>query len=408
MYRLAKALTGLGAAGSAPAVSAAAPQGGLDLRILVDDLAAFHALCPAVEPGRAVQTVNGWTIVAWDAGRGDRAPELFRAKRPRTVIECFACGRPEWYEEILFDESDGDDRLIIDLEYLTAEDWAADFHRLPSRTRSGRVKKAMFLPGFTADTGGLILDAPFMALREAYRDEGRREELRRALLAKIAARAGRPEAALPAPQEAALPAPQEAALPAPREAFWITVFSYERDYAEVVRDLAAEASRRPILALAAAGKSARPLLEAWEGAGRPFPIVELPFLDQETWDEVLLASDFLIVRGEDSLSRAALSGKPFLWHAYPLEDAHQLVKVRALLERARPSFQSADFLLLERQWLSFNGSAAGGASTAGFAEFLRRAETGSGFAMAFRAWSDSLIKNGDLARSLLTFIRDFR
>lgn len=362
---------------------------GLELRIVVDDLAAFHALLSEVDTERAVQTVNGWTVVRWDA---QEAAALFRAERPRTVIECFACGRPDWYEDILFDEEDEADRLVIDLEYLTAEGWASDFHRLPSRTRSGRVKKAMFLPGFTPDTGGLILDRGFMALWEAYQDEGRRAELRSALLAKIAARGGR----------------TAAAPPASLEAFWITVFSYDRDYAETVRDLAAEAERRPILALAAAGKSARPFLEAWENAGRPFPVIELPFLDQETWDEVLVASDFLIVRGEDSLSRAALSGRPFLWHAYPLEDGHQLVKVRALLDRLRPGFDPVDFPLLERQWLAFNGAYVQGTGPSDFAEILRRSEKNRGIARGFHAWSEKLIKNGDLAISLLTFIRVFR
>ena len=47
---------------------------------------------------------------------------------------------------------------IIMIDYLTAEDYAETFHRLQSLTRSARVQKVNFMPGFTEKTGGLILD----------------------------------------------------------------------------------------------------------------------------------------------------------------------------------------------------------------------------------------------------------
>jgi uncharacterized repeat protein (TIGR03837 family) len=309
------------------------------------------------------------------------------------VIECFACGRPPWYEEILFDEVDDETRLIVDLEYLTAESWACDFHRLPSLTRSAAVKKAMFKPGFTAGTGGLITDGRFRSLRAAYLDE-RRLALRRVLLDTIAAAGA---------------AFREAAPSGAAESFWVSVFSYERDYSPVVRDLAAVGKTRPLTALVAAGRSAAPLMEAWERSRRPFPVIELPFLSQETWDEVLLASDFQIVRGEDSFSRAALSGRPFLWHAYPVEDGNQLVKVRALLDRQRPFFDPADFALLENLQLTFNETSASAPknSGAGLEDLLSRCGNGGRIDLSFRAWSESVTKVGNLAESLLTFIRDF-
>ena len=158
----------------------------------------------------------------------------------------------------------------------------------------------------------------------------------------------------------------------------------------------------------AAGKSAAPFLGAWKAAGRPFPVIELPFLDQETWDRTLLASDFLIVRGEDSLSRAALSGRPFLWHAYRLEDGGQLVKVRALLDRLATCFESDDFAVLERQWSLFNAGGSGETDGPDLAELLDRCGADRRVDRSFRAWSELLIKNGDLAAALLTFIGELR
>lgn len=382
VYRLAKALSDLDA--------------GLELRILVDDLSAFHALCPPVEVEKAVQTVNGWTVVAWggvDGAIGAEAPALFRAKRPRTVIECFACGRPDWYEAILFDEGDQKNRLIVDLEYLTAESWVTDFHRLPSATRSAKVRKAMFMPGFFEGTGGLIRDARFDSLRAAYLDEGRRPALRRALLEKLNS----------------AKAIDETTLKAAPDAFWVTVFSYERDYRPIVRALAAFSRGAPALALAAAGRSSGPALSAWEAAGRPFPLIDLPFLNQETWDETLLASDFSIVRGEDSLTRAALSGRPFLWHAYPLQDGAQIVKVRALLENLKPFFDPADFALVENLYQRFNGPAAEGPEKTrlALADFLGSCGFGGRLDRSFLNWSESVMKIGNMAEALLTFIRDF-
>ena len=71
----------------------------------------------------------------------------------KKISENFACDKPN--EKIKFQ--------IINIDYLTAEDYAEEFHCLKSATRSAFVKKVNFMPGFTAKTGGLILDEPFIA-----------------------------------------------------------------------------------------------------------------------------------------------------------------------------------------------------------------------------------------------------
>ncbi len=313
-YRLAKAISDID-----PSIS---------LRLHVDDLGAFHAVCPAVDPEKTVQMVRGWTVVRWNAEW-----EGLEENPPRTVLECFACGRPERFEERLFDPADSAMRRVVNIEHLTAEPWAADFHRLPSATRSALVKKWMFMPGFSEGTGGLIVDRGFREARAAWMDPAGRPERR----ASLASRLGSADLASSQTRRR-----------------WVSVFSYERNYARVVADLAAADRERPLLVLAAAGRSQACFFEAWEAANRPFPAIALPFLPQEIWDEVLLASDFSIVRGEESLARAALAGRPFLWHAYLQDGKHQLVKVRALLDRLRPNFAGAHFRPVEDAFLAFN------------------------------------------------------
>jgi uncharacterized repeat protein (TIGR03837 family) len=371
VYRLARALSSL----------PAAPR----LRLIVDDLAAFACLEPSVDPSAASQIVHGWEVFGWKPSPAAQA--AFAADPPRLVLECFACGRPDWLEAILFDPSAAGS-FIVDLEHLTAEAYAEEFHRMPSLTRSSRVKKAMFLPGFSAGTGGLILDPAFAASRGRAVGEAGRAALRRELLARLGGCI-----------------PSDAA-----DRFWLSVFSYERDYSRVVADLAAWSARadrgegRPLLALAAAGKSQACFLAAWADAGRPFPILELPFLPQEVWDELLLACDFSIVRGEDSWARAALSGGPFLWQAYPQEGRHQLVKVRAFLGRLRPHFKPEDFAPLEELYLAFNDRERDGTATSGAELLLPVLEGLSGLQVGFRAFSEEVAALGDLSAHLLTFL----
>jgi uncharacterized repeat protein (TIGR03837 family) len=386
VYRLARALSALPALPSFPEP--------LRLRLIVDDLSAFAALDPRVDPNAAFQVVRGWEVFGWKLPRegtleAEAARESLRENAPRLVIECFACGRPDWLEDMLFGPAAGLS-LIVDLEYLTAEGYAEEFHRMPSLTRSSLVKKAMFLPGFTAKTGGLIIDPAFAAARSrALRDTGC-VELRRELLSRV----GHPGELLPDLAER----------------FWVSVFSYERDYSRIVADLSsfeaqAEAGGgRPIFALVAAGKSQACFIKAWEESGRPFAALALPFLPQESWDETLLACDFSIVRGEDSWSRAALAGKPFLWQAYPQEGRHQLVKVRAFLDQLRPYFSSDDFAALEATYLSFNDRDTDAPTTRGTESILPLLSRDASFFPAFRAFSEDVAALGDLASSLLTFL----
>ncbi len=386
-YRLARALSEL----------EPAPR----LRLVVDDLRAFSLLEPAVDPGLAAQVVRGWTVLSWGGPSPETAgayASAYEADPALVVIECFACGRPDWLEGMLFDPDDPAVKTIVNLEYLTAEPYADEFHRMPSLTRSRKVRKYMFLPGFTSGTGGLVLDAAFTTALDRFAHP----ETARAGRGELLSRA-RPVFRQPASSSPGAAARSE---PAPEDRFWALVFGYERDYGRLVDDLAAFARIKPTLAVAAAGKSQECFMAAWGRAGRPFPVLALPFMDQVTWDRFIAASDFLIVRGEDSVSRAALAGKPFLWQAYPQDGAHQLVKVRALLDRMRPHFSPEAFRPVEEAFLAFNDRLRDGADVRGAERALPLLEADGGSAEGYASFAKSLPGNGNLALNLMTYLRE--
>lgn len=390
-YRLARALAEL----------PASPH----LRLIVDDLASFARLCPAVDPGVPLQTASGIPVVRWDSP-GDEAVRLFLAERPRLTIECYACGRPSWYESILFDESDPVPRHIVNLEYLTAEAWAQGFHKLPSMTRSPLVRKSVFMPGLVPGTGGLLIDAAYASLLEACATTDGRRAVRRTALAEL--RGESTDAAGGITADTGL------------DSFWVLIFSYEHDFTSIVAGLTRLAAEKPILAFVAAGRNSAPFREAWENAGRPFPALFLPLVPQVLFDQFLAVSDFSVVRGEESFARACLAGNPFLWQCYPFaetepggngktggeglaspESGGQLPKVHAFLALLRPYLNAETFADYEGLTLAFNAP-RGEIEPEDLYMVLRAASNPAEFA----SFARNVRNIGNLAANLMTYLRD--
>ena len=394
VYRLSRALSAL--------------DGSLRLALAVSDLASFAYMAPGLDAALPCQRYCGWDVLDWnDSGTCAR---WCGEHMPRVILECFQCGRPDWLEDYLFGGGlpEGGTAHVINLEYLTAEDWAEEFHLLKSGTRSARVRKVNFMPGFTAGTGGLLLDVPFMRL-----------------LCDRAGASGKLKEFLPAFDPAACN---------------VLVFSYEKDFAPLVRALARFHSEGGNLSVCLApGRGAASFTSAYREGGSAFPLADLPRLPQDVWDALLASCDVLFVRGEESFSRACLAGKPFVWHAYRQDGAFHLVKVCALLERMRGFFAPEDFSLLAELFLLYNSDAGGascgnrglaamGAEALGAVEslcpglpprlgdeafaFSRLEELAFGFfagrerlAAGFRSFALSLRENGDLAAHLLAYIK---
>lgn len=397
VYRLAKNLVQLN------------PQ--REIRIAVDNLAAFNKIESRVDPALAEQVLEvacadslqaqegagkagnegkpktGGRLRIFDATNAAVCAREWTKKPARVILECFQCGRPDWLEALLFPREDclqtknePPRALIINIDYLTAEDYAEEFHRLKSGTRSPLVRKMNFMPGFTAKTGGLILDAAAESVGKTL-TAGAAETASKAKTAPVTENGFLTETAGPQ----------------------ILMFSYPKDFAPIIRAIQRWNKDARINLAQGAGKES--FLAANENR---LQINQLPFLPQEDWDKNLYAQDILFVRGEDSLSRACLSGKPFAWQAYLQDDNYQLVKVRALLERMRAHFASDDFAALENFWLLYNGAessgkpeTAGGAMEAACYEFLSRSAK---MKAGFESFARGLFELGNFAQKLDEFV----
>ena len=312
--------------------------------------------------------IDGIEIFPWN--NEELCHEVFSqndGERLSLILELFQCGRPDWMESILFEEKLNRTVQIIMIDYLTAEKYAEDFHCLQSLTRSAKVQKVNFMPGFTEKTGGLVIDDEWKELPVWHKDGP------------------------------------------------VLIFTYEGDWSELVQGLKVLAEAK---LLVAQGRGKESFMTAVENCGADAFVEELPYLNQSEWDRIMKSCSALVIRGEESMSRACLSGIPFIWHAYPQSDEYQLVKVKALLERMRPHFDQEDFDIVSKAWLEINGEtwiATPSARNDGTDSSLRGAQRRSNpynqffssiprLVSGFRSFALSLRKNGDLAYNLMTYI----
>jgi len=321
------------------------------ISLVVDNLVSFNRICDDVDAEAAFQNVQGVDVYNWN--NAEICHEQFvqnNGERLSVILECFQCGRPDWMEKILFEEKLERTVQIIMIDYLTAEKYAEDFHCLKSLTRSAKVQKVNFMPGFTGATGGLIID-----------DEWKE-------------------------------------LPSYNEAGPVLVFTYTMgtELIENPRSLSFDKLRNREL-------------------------IQLPYMNQSDWDKMVKQCSALIIRGEESMSRAALSGIPFIWQAYPQSEEYHLVKVKALLERMKPHFDEEAFEIVEKAWLCINTQqtmSLSGLTRQSHHERDSRVKPENDNSLAiqsflnartslvpyFQDFAQSLRKNGDLCTNLMTFI----
>lgn len=362
------------------------------IRLIVSDLKSFNAMAlpPGISTSLAVQNYNGWKVIDWNACAEGKCE--FTEQPPKIILECFQCGRPEWLDEILFSAQTTQTVQIVNVEYLTAEDWADDFHLLKSGTRSALVKKINFMPGFTKKTGGLVLDKNFVSCVHS-------KTVALECLKKYASK-------------------KTVALIEDTNLFRVIAFSYERNFENEARALSefAKNSGRKVQVLLAPGLGNAPFKKA-AAAFKNISVYDLEYLPQLAWDALLTLADFSFIRGEDSFSRACLSGIPFVWHAYPQEEEFQLVKAAAVLKRMEPFFSAGNMSLVKNVWLSYNRKPSvkmcdeackvyNECTDAGYIPLLRILENYGGIKKSFGMFAQSLFANGNLAQKLLAFLQD--
>lgn len=224
------------------------------------------------------------------------------------VVEAFGCEAPAPYLHALAQRHEqcltegARPPVLVNLEYLSAEDYVERCHRLPSLIMSGPaagMTRWFFYPGFTARTGGLIREHQ-LHTRQANFD-------RTTWRAQHGVRSSEHAISLFCYEPPALPTLlQQLAAPSP--------------------------SFAPRL-LVTPGRAAA-AVQALDSAQRLHPVY-LPARTQVAFDEMLWACDLNLVRGEDSLVRALWAGQPFVWHIYPQDDNAHHAKLNAFLDWLR-------------------------------------------------------------------------
>lgn len=302
------------------------------VRIFVDDMNALKTINPAIDPLIPIQSHEGIGYIAYAALTVERIRQLDPAD---VLVEAFACHIPELY----LDAAESRPRVIINLEHLTAEAWVEGYHLRPSLLPFENLKKYFYMPGFTLATGGVIID------RRIERIKPLLAQHRVLCLKGLLAQAGRLVDGL------------ETSLVG-------TVFTYERGFDTMIRDL--DARGKDAVLLVFGDKARKGMMCTLERVGSvqirehhlqcgTVQVVFMPFISQERYDTLLCCADFNIVRGEESLVRAILAAKPFIWNAYLQDNKYQKVKVEALATAMEKYFSDREVYLQYRELLlAFN------------------------------------------------------
>lgn len=328
-------------------------QLGRTVRLWVDHLPSFQRLEPELRTDAALQVLHGITVGRWDDATAWPAPAP-------CVIEAFACDLPDAVRRRITPA-----HQWLNLEYLSAEDWVADCHGLPSPQGAGILKRFHF-PGFTPRTGGLLREDGLLTQRDHWQMQ-----------------------------------------PAARQALW-QALGVDRHLA----DQAASGQRRVALLFCYPTAPIQALWHALQGADQPWLLLRagdsgaalegqgndqvavhaLPFVDHHRFDQLLWSSDLNWVRGEDSFVRAQWAGRPMVWHIYPQDDDAHAVKLEAWLRRAG---LPPDLAALHLAWNGMAGSAADALLP------LARASSLSAWQRWATAWSGELTTLPELGETIV-------
>ena len=302
-----------------------------------------------------------------------------RVEPADVIVEGFGVALPDIFLEAMAARRPAP--VWINLEYLSAEPWVDSHHGLPSPHPRLPLTKYFFFPGFTATTGGVLIEDGLIAARDAFQaDEAARQELRRMLGIEPGARGGT----------------------------WVSLFCYDN---AALPGLVSAWAADPHgincvvpagLALAQlariAGRTLAPGTRAQIGGLNIFAV---PFLDLDQYDRLLWSCDLNFVRGEDSYVRAQLAARPLVWQAYPQEEDAHLKKTAAFVERYCEGLAPPDAQVCAALFNAWNLQALNcGDVWPGYRGRLRQ------YSARALEWAHRLAENGDLAVNLAKFCED--
>jgi uncharacterized repeat protein (TIGR03837 family) len=190
-------------------------------------------------------------------------------------------------------------------EYLSAESWVNDFHMKSSLTNNSLINKRYFYPGFNIKTGGLLRERYYSNQENIYSIKGKEKN----------------------------------------SVFKASFFYYSHTLFESIK-----------------------LVKKLKSDFRAFILTELIGFDDlknEPWvegfkmmafkdyDRLLQSSSINFVRGEDSLTRAVLSGRPFIWQPYVQENNQHFLKLEAFINYFFSGLDESVYLIVRLVYLDW-------------------------------------------------------
>ena len=344
----------------------------IQVRLWIDDLSALQKLQPAIAAERTIQQVDLVEIRQW------RHPFPESIDAADVVIEAFACALPPAYLAAMRARRS----LSINLEYLSAEEWVAGCHTLPS-PQSGSspsndaLRRFFFFPGFAANTGGVLGERDLCARRRAFkRDAAARQIfLQRIGIASTAA-----------------------------DAMLVSLFCYA---SAPIKPLlhAWAANVRPVVCLVPEGQPLSAVADFFGEDLAPGAVcrrgaltaIAVPFLSQLDYDYLLWCCDLNFVRGEDSFVRAQWAALPFVWQIYAQAERAHWPKLDAFMQIYRAELEPDTAVALTAFWQAWNGEGNIAATWPAFEHALPALRAHA------QRWADRLETGANLAAALVQF-----
>lgn len=335
------------------------------VRLWVDDLESLIRIWPETLL-RDKQQVAGVEVCRWhtefdvDVNVAD------------VVIEAFACDIPVLYVDKMAQlKRIGQTPVWINLDYLSAEPWVEEFHRMPSAHPATGLRKTFFFPGFTPRTGGLLREGSLISARDSFDASDWLNSM---------------------------------GIESQPETLLVSLFAYENPtLASLIK--AWEDSSQPIHCLVPSGKiltSINSTIKRELSVGdiysqRNLRLQVIPFVTQTEYDKLLWACDINFVRGEDSFVRAQWAAKPMFWHIYPQDDEVHITKLNAFLDHYTAHCSEPLANTIRAAWLAWN---QGEDIENHWHQLISQLPE---WRQDSQTWCDSLREQPDLAAQLISF-----
>ncbi len=343
------------------------------VRLWVDDLSAFARIESRLDRAADRQHIDAIEVSRW-------SPYGWAGIEPAdTVIELFGCGLPQAYIDAMahaVEQTSDHASIWIDLEYLSAEAWVDNFHRLPSPHPTLPLVKHFFYPGFDEKAGGLPIEAGLEDRRRAFIEDSDQVAAFWRRLQVPSSVAGEMRVSL----FAYAGAPFEQLFQAMSE-------DRDRRWSVIVPE--------GVLPGGTAGLDVKK-----RGS---LSIVTIPFVDQDDYDRLLWSCDINFVRGEDSFVRAQWAARPFVWHIYPQADDAHITKLHAFEERYETGLPQAAREAQGALWRAWNTQGPGiEHAWARWCDLLPELSAHA------QVWRQSLASHPGLVDSLAAFVAERR